>query len=80
MANFRPGKHVECLVCGEKYYLRYNESFVASDKTCNCKGPRKVRIAHMHPEPDACCGSCEKEEVKSIKKRAKCPCKPKEDE
>jgi hypothetical protein len=51
---------------------------VASEKTCNCKGPRKVRIAHMYPEPDACCGSCEKEEVKSIKKRVPCPCKPKE--
>ena len=79
MAKFRPGKHVECMACGDKAYLRYNESFVSSDKTCDCKAGRLVRVAHGHPEPDACCGSCEKEEVKSVTKRAKCPCKPKED-
>lgn len=79
MAKFRFGKNVTCMVCGDKAYLRYSESFVTSDKTCDCKGGRLVSMAQGHPEPDACCGHCEEQETVQISKRQKCPCKPKED-
>ena len=67
MAKFRSGKQIECLICGDKAYLAYNESFVRNDKTCNCNGPRKVRMIPNHPDH----GACENVERKTIKKPRK---------